>query len=148
VLLCLALLLAGCASPVRLIPTPVSFRSGDVDPFTQAGTSAQGTDVPVVHVTSRGAVIEKPEPIHTILPCERLRMGVAHVRIGDENLDWATLHRLSTSDDPGDRPIVQLDWLDPMVSLGPTDLVADAGDAKAYFALVDKALAASAVATC
>jgi len=141
---CIALLLAGCASPVRLMPTPVSFRSGDVDPFAQAGASARGTDVPVLYVTNRGAVIEKPEPIYTILPSERVRMGVAHVRIGDENLDWETLHRLSTSDDPGDRPIVRLDWLEPMVSLGPNDLVADPGDAKAFFALVDKALAASA----
>ena len=143
-LLCLALLLAGCASPVRLMPTPVAFRSGEVDPFAQAGTSAQGTDVPVLYVTNRGAVIEKPEPIYTFLPSERLRMGVAHVRIGDESLDWETLHRLSTSDDPGDRPIVKLDWLEPMASLGPNDLIADSGDAKALLALVDKALAASA----
>ena len=143
-LLCLTLLLAGCASPVRLMPTPVSFSSGEVDPFAQAGTSARGTDVPVLYVTNRGAVIEKPDPIYTILPSERLRMGVAHVRIGDENLDWETLHRLSTSDDPDDRPIVRLDWLQPMVSLAPKDLVADSGDAKAFFALVDRALAASA----
>ena len=140
-LLCLALLLAGCASPVRLMPTPVSFSSGEVDPFVHAGTSAPGTDVPVLYVTNRVAVIEKPDPIYTILPSERLRMGVAHVRIGDENLDWETLHRLSTSDDPDDRPIVRLDWLQPMVSLAPKDLVADSGDAKAFFALVDKALA-------
>ena len=96
----------------------------------------------LLYVTNRGAVIEKPDPIYTILPSERLRMGVAHVRIGDENLDWETLHRLSTSDDPDDRPIVRLDWLQPMVSLAPKDLVADSGDAKAFFALVDKAQAA------
>src|SRR5512137_3212948 len=120
-----AALLAGCASPVRLMPTPVPFNSGDVDPFAHAGTKVLGTDVPVLYATNRGAVIEKPQPIHTILPSERLRMGVAHVRIGDESLDWQTLHRLSTSDDPDDRPIVHLDWLEPMVSLGPNDLVAD-----------------------
>ena len=32
----------------------------------------QGTDLPVFYVTNRGAVIEKPEPIHTLLPSERL----------------------------------------------------------------------------
>lgn len=141
--LCLAVVLAGCASPVRLMPTPVSFRSGEVDPFAQAGAKALGTDVPVFYATNRGAVIEKPEPVHTVLPSERLRMGVAHVRIGDDTLDWETLHRLSTSDDEDERPIVQLDWLEPMVSLGPTDKLADSPDAKAFFALVDKALAAS-----
>ena len=125
------------------MPTPVSFRSGDVDPFAMAGSKVQGTEVPVLYVTNRGAVIEKPEPIHTILPSDRLRMGVAHVRIGDETLDWETLHRLSTSDDPDERPIVQLDWLEQIASLGPTDNVAASPDARAFFALVDKTLAAS-----
>jgi len=141
--LVVAALLAGCESPVRLMPTPVTFRSGDVDPFATAGAKLKGTEVPVLYVTNRGAVIEKPEPIHTILPSDRLRMGVAHVRIGDETLDWDTLHRLSTSDDPDERPIVQLDWLEQIASLGPTDTVATSPDARAFFALVDKALAAS-----
>jgi len=139
----LVVALAGCEAPVRLMPTPVSFRSGAVDPFEQAGTTANGTDVPVLYVTNRGAVIEKPEPIHTILPSERLRMGVAHVRIGDDTLDWATLHRLSTSDDPDERPIVELDWLEQIASLAPKQTVADAPDAQAFFALVNKALDAS-----
>ncbi len=141
--LALPWLLAGCDAPVFLMPTPVSFRSGAVDPFEQAGTTAKGTDVPVLYVTNRGAVIEKPEPIHTILPSERLRMGVAHVRIGDDTLDWDTLHRLSTSDDPDERPIVHLDFLEPMVSLGATEKVTDSPDAQAFFALVNKALESS-----
>ena len=143
--LLLAALLSGCESPVRLMPTPVSFRSGDADPFAQAGSKLVGTsDVPVFYATNRGAVIEKPEPIHTVLPSERLRMGVAHVRIGDETLSWEALHRLSTSDDPDERPIVQLQMLEPLTSIGPNDRVADLPDAKAFFALVNKALAASA----
>ena len=138
------MLLAACDSSVRLMPTPVSFRSADIDPFARAGTTAKGTDVPVLYVTNRGALIEKPEPIHTILPSERLRMGVAHVRIGDGTLDWETLRRLSTSDDPDERPIVKLDVLEPLASLGPDDSVAKSPDAQAFFALVNKALAASA----
>lgn len=142
-LLCLSLLFSGCQSPVRLMPTPVSFRSGDIDPFAQAGSKLQSTEVPVLYVTNRGAVIEKPEPIHTMLPSERLRMGVAHVRIGDDTLDWQALHRLSTSDDPDQRPLVQLEWLEQMASLGPGDLVAKSPEAQDFFALLNKALAAS-----
>jgi len=138
-----ATLLAGCYSPVRLMPTPVTFRTGDIDPFKTAGSKAHTTDVPVLYVTNRGAIVETPEPIHTILPSERLRMGVAHVRIGDDTLDWETLHRLSTSDDPDERPIVKLDWLEPLASLGPTSTVAGSSDAQAFFALVNKALAAT-----
>jgi len=144
-LLLLSSLLAACESPVRLMPTPVSFRGGDADPFAQAGNKLVGTtDVPVFYATNRGAVIEKPEPIHTVLPSERLRLGVAHVRIGDETLTWEALHRLSTSDDPEERPIVQLEMLEPLASIGPGDQVADLADAKAFFELVNKALAASA----
>ena len=144
-LLLLCALLSACESPVRLMPTPVSFRNGDADPFAQAGNKLVGTtDVPVFYATNRGAVIEKPEPIHTVLPSERLRMGVAHVRIGDETLTWEALHRLSTSDDPDERPIVQLEMLEPLASIGPNDQVAELPDAKAFFALVNKALAASA----
>ncbi len=141
--LCVVMLLAGCDSPVRLMPTPVTFRSGDVDPFEKAGYQVQGTDLPVFYVTNRGAVIEKPEPIHTLLPSERLRMGVAHMRIGDDTLDWETLHRLSTSDDPDERPIIHLKGLEQKAALGPGDTVAGSADAHAFFATVNKALAAS-----
>ncbi|MCV2353034.1 alpha/beta hydrolase [Paucibacter sp. B2R-40] len=142
-LVLLTLHLSACQSPIRLMPTPVSFRTGAVDPFAQAGATLHGTEVPVLYVTNRGAVIEKPEPIHTILPSERLRMGVAHVRIGDEALDWETLHRLSTSDDSDERPVVQLEWLEQMASLGAKQSVADSVDAQAFFALLNKALASS-----
>lgn len=141
--LALAVVLAACESPVRLMPTPVSFRDSDVDPFALAGEKLTGTDVPVLYATNRGAIVEKPEPLHTALLSERLRMGVAHVRIGDDTLTWEALHRLSTSDDADDRPIVTLKMLEPLASLGPDDKVADSAGAKAFFALVNKTLAAS-----
>ncbi|WP_273600754.1 alpha/beta hydrolase [Roseateles albus] len=141
--LLLALLLSACQSPIRLMPTPVSFRTGDVDPFAQAGAKLLGTEVPVLYVTNRGAVIEKPEPIHSILPSERLRMGVAHVRIGDEYLDWETLHRLSTSDDADERPLVQLESLEQMASLDAKQSFSDSPSTQAFFALLNKTLAAS-----
>lgn len=143
-LLVAAALLAGCQSPVRLMPTPVAFRTGAVDPFEHAGLSAKGTDVPVFYVTNRGAVIEYPNPIYTILPSERLRMGVAHVRIGDGELDWETLHRLSTSEDPDQRPIVELDQLDPLAVLQPGETPAQSADTRAFLQMVDRALEASA----
>jgi esterase/lipase superfamily enzyme len=135
--------LAGCQTPVRLMPTPVVFRSGDVDPFERAGYEVTGTRVPVLFATNRGAVIERPEPIFTIFPSTTLRMGVADARIGDGTLDWASLHRLSTSDDPGARPIVHLERLEQMA-----ELAADAGpelspDVRRFLAVLNTALAAS-----
>ena len=59
-------LLAGCASLVRLMPTPVTFRNSDVDPFEKAGTTVKGTDLPVMYITNRGALVEKPEPLKAV----------------------------------------------------------------------------------
>jgi esterase/lipase superfamily enzyme len=70
-------------------------------------------------------------------------MGVAHMRIGDDTLDWATLHRLSTSEDPDERPIIHLKGLEQKAALGSGDTVMGSADAQAFFATVNKALAAS-----
>lgn len=142
-LLLAAALLAGCQTPVRLMPTPVVFRNADVDPFERAGYKVTGTEVPVLYATNRGAVIEWPEPVLTFLPGSTLRMGVADVRIGDGTLDWETLHRLSTSDDPDERPIVRLDRLEQMTAFAVDGGADAAGDLRAFMALVDKAIAAS-----
>ena len=137
-------LLAGCqSSPVRLMPTPVSFSNASVDPFETAGADLHGTEVPVLYATNRSVLIEIPEPVHLTLASPSLRMGVAHVRIGDETLDWETLHRLSTSKDPDERPIVQLEKMEQLAVLGPKERVEESPDAQAFFALVNKALAAS-----
>lgn len=136
-------LLAGCYSPVRLMPTPVSFSSGEVDPFEKIGEKLRNTEVPVFYATNRVALIEQNDPVYTIVPTEDLRMGVAHVRVGDETLDWETLHRLSTSDDPGERPIVHLEQLEQRATLRADERVKDSPQAQAFFAQVNKALAAS-----
>ena len=144
-LLCLLALgvLAGCQSPVRLMPTPVGYASTDVDPFEKLDVKQRTTEVPVLYATNRRVLIEKPEPLHTIIPSDDLRLGIAHVRVGDEKLDWETLHRLSTSDEPGDRPIVQLESLEQLAVLGPDDTVVTSEEAQQFFAIVNKALAAS-----
>ncbi len=141
--LLLTALLGGCYAPVRLMPTPVSFSNGDVDPFEQIGPKLQTTDVPVFYATNRVALIEHPDPIYTILPTDDLRMGVAHVRVGDDNLDWETLHRLSTSADEGERPIVHLERLEQLATLKSDQEVADSPEVQAFFAMINKALAAS-----
>jgi esterase/lipase superfamily enzyme len=141
--LALTALLAGCESPVRLMPTPVPLVDGYVDPFATAGVELQGTEVPVFYVTNRAALVEKPEPVHLFVATDTLRMGVAHVRVGDETLDWPTLHRLSLSADTEDRPILELKALEQLAKLGAGERVEDAPDVQAFFRRVDEALAAS-----
>ena len=125
------------------MPTPVGFANTDVDPFDKLSVKQRSTEVPVLYATNRRVLIDKPEPLHTIMPSDELRLGVAHVRVGDENLDWETLHRLSTSDEQGERPVVKLESLEQIAVLGPQDKVVSSEDAQQFFALVNKALAAS-----
>lgn len=139
----LAGLLTACQAPVRLMPTPVSFTNSDIDPFEEAGPKLHTTEIPVLYATNRSVLVENPDPIHTILPTNDLRMGIAHVRVGDDDLDWETLHRLSTSDDPDERPIVHLEELEQMAVLQSEEQVKDSPDMQAFFAMVNKALAAS-----
>jgi esterase/lipase superfamily enzyme len=140
----LVALLAGCQSaPVRLMPTPAPFVDGYVDPFVAASAEPEGAEVPVFYATNRGALVEKPEPLHTIIPTDTLRMGVAHVRIGDGTLDWQTLHRLSTSADLADRPILELLSLEQLAKLGPRERVEDDPAMQDFFRRIDGALAAS-----
>ncbi|RZU02627.1 alpha/beta hydrolase [Rivibacter subsaxonicus] len=142
-LLPLAGLLAGCETPVRLMPTPVAFKNGEVDPFEKVGPQLQGTDVPVLYTTNRGVLVERPEPVHTIVATDTLRMGVAHVRIGDGTLDWETLHRLSTTADADERPVVELQRLDQLAVLGAGDDPARMPEVLDFFRLIDQTIAAS-----
>jgi esterase/lipase superfamily enzyme len=139
----IAALLAGCQAPVRLMPTPVPFVDGYVDPFATAGVALEGTEVPVFYATNRAALVEKPEPVHLIVPSETLRLGVAHVRVGDETLDWPTLHRLSLTADPGERPILELMRLEQLATLNVDERVEDSAAAIAFFEHVNAALASS-----
>lgn len=138
-----ALLAAGCQTPVRLMPTPVAFSAGQVDPFSGTEAKLARTDVPVLYATNRLPLVETFEPLFTTLPSAQLRVGIAHVRIGDEPFDWDTLHALSTSDDLEQRPIVRLDWLESKGTL-PAGSSSAAGEQRhEFFAMVDRALALS-----
>jgi esterase/lipase superfamily enzyme len=138
-----SILVTGCQTPVRLMPTPVAFSAGDIDPFGGAEAKLARTDVPVLYATNRQPAAEWPEPVFTMLPGAQLRVGIAHARIGDDPLDWETLHRLSTSNDIEQRPIVRFDWLDPKGSLSapPASPVDDRDHV--FFRLVDRALTLS-----
>lgn len=140
--LAVALLAGGCQTPVRLMPTPVGFTTAGVDPFGDPGKTAR-TEIPVPYATNRLPLIETPESLFTALAGADLRVGIAHVRIGDDDLEWEALHRLSTSDDVEQRPIVRLDWLEPKGLLAGGAGRGTPAEAQAFFELIERALALS-----
>ena len=141
--LLVSFLAAGCQTPVRLMPTPVAFSAGDIDPFGGAQAKVARTDVPVLYATNRLPLVETPEPLFTALPGAQLRVGIAHVRLGDDPFDWETLHRLSTSDDVEQRPIVRFDWLESKGTLPSAGSSRSHEQAHAFFGLIDHALSLS-----
>ncbi len=139
-------LLAGCQVPLRLMPTPVKFTTGEIDPFAHKQPGEQETAISVLYATNRGVLIESTQPLHTIVPQEQLRLGKARVAVGDESLDWERLHQLSTSADPSRRPLVWTQKIEQMALLEPGADVSASADATAFFALINEAIAASAKA--
>src|SRR3546814_3500257 len=115
-LLACVLALAGCSSPVRLMPTPLKFTTCYVDPFSQ-GKSGESSFISLFYATNRAVLIESRQPVYTIFPSDTLRLGEAQVRIGDGQLDWDRIMALSTSDVDGDRPILSLERLEEMAAL-------------------------------
>lgn len=143
-LLLLAGLLAGCQTPLRLMPTPVKFSTGEIDPFAHKQPDEQQTAISVLYATNRGVVFDLPQPIYTIGPQEQLRFGKARIAAGDASLDWERLHQLSTSADPARRPLVWMEKMEQMALLEPGAELNSSADATALFALINKAIAASA----
>jgi hypothetical protein len=65
------------------------------------------------------------------------------VRVGDETLDWPTLHRLSLSADTEERPILELKQLEQLAKLDAGERVEDSPAVQAFFRRIDEALASS-----
>ncbi|WP_312538406.1 alpha/beta hydrolase [Achromobacter mucicolens] len=137
-----SVLLAACSSPVQLMPTPVKFTTGQVDPFAHKA-AADTTAIPLLYATNRAVFLESRQPFYSIFPSDTLRLGVAKVQIGDGTLDWDQLRQLSTSDSQRGRPVLSLERMEELVALGPQTDAESSPEAQAYFALINDALAVS-----
>ena len=142
ILLVCTLMLPGCSSPVRLMPTPLKFTTGYVDPFAN-GTNGESSFISLFYATNRAVLIESRQPVYTIFPSDTLRLGVAQVRIGDGQLDWDRITALSTSDVERGRPILTLERLEEQAAFDIQNDAAPDAQTLAFFAEINRALAAS-----
>ncbi|MCD0505116.1 alpha/beta hydrolase [Bordetella petrii] len=142
-LLACIVVLAGCASPVRLMPTPLKFTTGHAGPFTQAGADGDSSFISVFYATNRAVLIEARHPVYTIFPSDTLRLGNARVRIGDGQLDWEQIQALSTSETLRGRPILSLESLEEMAAFDINDGGPPDARSRALFSDINRALAAS-----
>ncbi len=133
-------LLAACSSPVQLMPTPVKFTTGHIDPFEKSAEKEDSTSIPLLYATNRAVFLESRQPFYSIFPSDTLRLGVAQVQIGDGTLDWEQLRALSTSASERGRPVLSLESMYELVALTPQADVATSPEAQAYFATINHAL--------
>ncbi len=140
-LLAAACLVCGCSSPVRLMPTPTVLVGGAQNSFTEVPAAEQDTAIEVLYATNRMPTGPDSARTYTRLRGNSLRLGVASVRIGGDAKTWDSLQAMSTSDAPGERPLLTL------AALRELTVVDGARDADAagreFFDHVDALLARS-----
>lgn len=98
-----AAFLASCAGPPKpqwLMPTPVLYQDGRVDPFGHLGPEMRHTGVEVFYTTNR-----KPQGDHYGNDVNRvLHFGTATMKLGEPGDDWEDLVLASTTD-PRPKPM-------------------------------------------
>ena len=81
-----------------MMPAPVTFESGGINPFEDVAVADRRTDIGVLYATDREYSAE--EALDKRYGNQRglsLRLGMAKVRFGPEDLDWQTLEEDSRS---------------------------------------------------
>ncbi len=142
ILLAALWLLGACSSPVRLMPTPVLFTSGEPGPFTAVPAGAQSPEIEVLYATNRFPVGPPGSRHYTRVRSNQLRLGVATLQVGDESKTWESLQAMSTSAEEGERPVLSLKTTREMAVIDD-DAPSLGSDAEAFFAYVDALLARS-----
>jgi esterase/lipase superfamily enzyme len=135
-------LLGACSSPVRLMPTPTLFTSGEPGPFTAVPAGAQSPEIEVLYATNRFPVGPPGSRHYTRVRSNQLRLGVATLQVGDESKTWESLQAMSTSAEEGERPVLSLKTTREMAVIDD-DAPSLGSDAEAFFAYVDALLARS-----
>ena len=136
-------LLAACQPAMQLMPPPLAFTQGHQPLFTNDVATRNAPEIPVFYATNRGVVLETQPPVYTIFPGTDLRLGTAHMRVGDGTLTWKQLNILSTTEPEGRRPTIRLERLDEATVLGAGRDTANSPAAQAYFDEINRALAQS-----
>lgn len=134
-------LLAACQPAMQLMPPPLAFTQEHKPLVTGDVAARNAPEIPVFYATNRGVVLETQPPVYTIFPGTDLRMGTAHMRVGDGTLTWEQLNTLSTTQPEGRRPTIRLERLDEATVLGAGRDNANSPAAQAYFNEINRALA-------
>jgi hypothetical protein len=88
------------------MPTPVMYVDSSIDPFAHLPDQLKKPRSTVFYATNRAPASPDSEQAYSNSLTPRLRFGRAIVRMGEPDIDWQTLSRLSLTSE--DRPPVSI----------------------------------------
>jgi esterase/lipase superfamily enzyme len=114
-LLALLLLGSGCSSTWKMMPTPVAYREGRVDPFADIAPHNQTTTVQILYATDRkrSTSTNKQTP-YGAKRDTALNLGVATVQIGSKDATWEQVERASRTKKRPPMRIVETEQFGPL----------------------------------
>ena len=127
--------------PMRLMPAPTVFLDGGANAFAGSGDLPADSRIDLFYATNRLPIGPRANRIYTVVPGRDLNVGVSTVRVGDEATTWERLYEWSTRAGNTDRPFLYLETMNEQASIDKAEPLSP--DAKAWFAAIDTALAAS-----
>lgn len=144
-LLLLVVSLPACQSHIYLMPTPVAFHTGELDPYNQTEKSVRTNITRLYYVTNRPA--EGPVSDRTYVKgiTDTLRFGEARLRLGDEAMSWEKLHAISTSGEQSEKTRIYLEQASELGTLeGGQGFDTFPEEMRAFVNSINKALAMTA----
>lgn len=129
-------LITGCQSLVYMMPTPVAFKTGELDPFADTPEEARDSSIQVGYATNRQPFGSKDARFYSRSFDEDLRLGIATVQIGDGEMSWEEVRQLSLNNSRKDQTLLTLKNAEEVTTLeigdsldtltpGMTELMAD-----------------------
>jgi pimeloyl-ACP methyl ester carboxylesterase len=126
----LVALLSGCQQTLMMMPTPEVMRTGEVDVFQKTPEWERTLEIPVVYATNRLPDKRMDERGYTRKFDDRLRLGVARIRVGDDpDASWDELYEASLDPDRGLDVPLKLVRVNEYVLLEPGTDPAQPGEA-------------------
>ena len=136
----------GCQPTVYLMPTPEALTSGKHDPFSTNPEAEFGNRNHVAYATNRLPVGSDDNRKYLTLFDNKLRLGVARVRIGGENDSWEALRVVSTTGErEGGIPLTLENAVELAVVPGEPRSDELSPEAQAFFDLLNDAIDRSMV---
>jgi esterase/lipase superfamily enzyme len=144
-LLVLAVVLAGVVAvsflqpPMRLMPAPQVFLDNGSTVFAKGPEVLADPQISLFYATNRLPFGPRDSRLYAVVPGRDTQLGIATIRIGDQDTTWEKIYQWSTRADYDDRrPFLNLENMAEKASIEPDAELTP--EAKAWFAEVSAAL--------